>query len=1072
MLNLEIYTVGGIDFLMPVFRALVIFLGGSAIASFVKLFTISGLLFAIWISIFGRDKLFFVKHFLMAVFLVNLSFAPIANLTIIDTKYNRIETISNFPFLPGLFLSIGSVSADFFTNAIDSLFHTGTTVVWSGGSGSYLADLDYRNTGFLGSMDLMRRTLSFRLRKVPEFNTLQNMVYTYIEQCFFPYITTLGDAQLRDILTSRDLFSVMRVNGYLIEYNGSVYTCGEFYDNELTPRWNNLKLKLQNNPEVAGFVFEESLRVPSVVQALARASYSFQDAVAQAGLINAVSYVLSAQNVDDYTLLSAYISGRAQEQSKLLWRGLGAFMADTLPRVRNYIIAVAVFFSFMLIPMMLLPFFGQTPGSVLVGFAKFIAWAWFWDPMLALLDAGTKIMAIQKTTAWLANQNLDGISIATLAELVNDAEWYPAVAGYIAIFMVPTLSWLFFRGFDAGIAGIAYMFSGLAGGVREEFSRMTQNIQRDYLGSLTGELNSGTWAWRETYSGNIDSLTDIYRKEELAGIYGSSLGYAQTRAHAEAVLDQEKIGRGLGIEHGANRLGLTPQQVGFAGGFTSSVSTVAPYRVLGEDTIVAKSYTDARRILGAYQAWQGFVNEYFNGDSTAAARWMEAYSLLRTRGDLEAFENYVQEQGLDKYIGTRYGELLNETAKIYREFEAAGLMGRDPYTHFSAKHSDIHTTLQSRQDVLNFADRLEESGFADLAKEIKANPDKWVGATLSFVLTSGGGIGAFSLRKEGEVISGSREETYDINRDIKLDERRDEVIDVTGTKKEVYTENITRQETGDITRYYGGNIFVGNAIEAAIGQKSVDPLLNRPHILNLLRDEASKEDLQLVASEVTTVIEEHGSLTQVIEKAQRGELGGKFGTILSKYIKMGIEAGGQSYITSGVEAQRNLVRQAVYNALEELIGNQDYSARDRWGFLISWSGNFIDSFNERNYGDMNPEAVHFTNPTFVKEQASFGGAPEYYVKALGLSGLVSPYYLAAMYSKDGTVMTGELVRWATEAMSMGLQGKEALEYLRRHAFDPNPSEEDIEAIRNKTIYKVETGSDYDKDSKFEREMRR
>jgi len=372
---------------------------------------------------------------------------------------------------------------------------------------------------------------------------------------------------------------------------------------------------------------------------------------------------------------------------------------------------------------------------------------------------------------------------------------------------------------------------------------------------------------------------------------------------------------------------------------------------------------------------------------------------------------------------------------------------------------DIHTTLQSRQDVLNFADRLEESGFADLAKEIKANPDKWVGATLSFVLTSGGGIGAFSLRKEGEVISGSREETYDINRDIKLDERRDEVIDVTGTKKEVYTENITRQETGDITRYYGGNIFVGNAIEAAIGQKSVDPLLNRPHILNLLRDEASKEDLQLVASEVTTVIEEHGSLTQVIEKAQRGELGGKFGTILSKYIKMGIEAGGQSYITSGVEAQRNLVRQAVYNALEELIGNQDYSARDRWGFLISWSGNFIDSFNERNYGDMNPEAVHFTNPTFVKEQASFGGAPEYYVKALGLSGLVSPYYLAAMYSKDGTVMTGELVRWATEAMSMGLQGKEALEYLRRHAFDPNPSEEDIEAIRNKTIYKVETGSE-------------
>ncbi|HID04454.1 MAG TPA: conjugal transfer protein TraG, partial [Aigarchaeota archaeon] len=841
MLNFEIYTVGGIDFLMPVFRALVTFLGGNAVASFVKLFVISGLFFAVWISIFGKDKLFFVKHFLMAVFLVNLSFAPIANLTIIDTKYNRIESVSNFPFLPGLFLSIGSVSADFFTNAIDSLFHTGTTVVWSGGSGSYLADLDYRNTGFLGSMDLMRRTLSFRLRKVPEFSALQNMIYTYIEQCFFPHIVTLNDAQLKDILTSRDLFSVMRVNGYLIEYNGSVYTCGEFYDSELSPKWNDLKLKLQNNPEVAGFVFEESQRVPGVVQALTRANYSFQDAVAQAGLINAVSYVLSAQSVDDYRLLSAYISGRAQEQSKLLWRGLGTFMADTLPKVRNYIIAIAVFFSFMLIPMILLPFFGQTPGSVLVGFAKFIAWAWFWDPMLALLDAGTKIMAVQKTTAWLANQNLDGISIATLAELVNDAEWYPAVAGYIAMAMVPTLSWLFFRGFDAGVAGIAYMFSGLAGGVKEEFSQMTRNIQRDYLGSLTGELNSGTWSWRELYSGNINSLAGIYKTEELVNTYGSNpLGYVQKLSHAQAVLEQQRIGEGLGVEEAAHRLNLTPEGVGRVGGFTRTVETVAPFQVLGEDNFIAKTFTDAQKLLGAYQAWQSFVNEHFGGDSVAASKWMEAYRLLHSRGDLQAFEQYLKQQGLDKYVGMRYGELLNETAKIYREFAAARLLERDPYTHFSAKHSEIHTTLQSKQDVLSLADTLDRAGFGEFADLLRSNWDKWIGADVTFVLTENG-IGAFSVRKEGEIISGSRKETYDVSRDIKLSERRDERIDVEGTKKEVYRENITRWEEGDITKLYGGNVFVGNAIETAIGQKSLDPIEKRPHILNLLRDDATRE---------------------------------------------------------------------------------------------------------------------------------------------------------------------------------------------------------------------------------------
>ena len=960
MMNLEIYIVGAIDFLMPVFRALVTFLGGSAIGSFVKLFVLSGLLFAIWISIFGRDRFFFLKHFFMAVILVNLAFAPIVNLTIIDTKYNRIETISNFPFLPGLFLSIGSVSADFFTNAIDSLFHAGTTIVWSGGSGSYLADLDYRNTGFLGSMDIMRRTLSFRLRKVPEFNTLQNMLYHYIENCFFPYLVTINnDSQLKDIFTSKDLFPKIRVNGYLIEYNGSIYTCGEFYDNELAPRWNNLKNKLLNNPEVAGFIFKESQIVSGILQALTMASYSFQDAVTQAGLINAISYVLSAQKIDDYTLLSAYISGRAQEQSKMLWRGLGSFMADTLPRVRNYIIAIAVFFSFMLIPMMLLPFFGRTPGSVLIGFAKFIGWAWFWDPMLALLDAGTKIMAIQKTTAWLTNQNLDGISIVTLAELVNDAVWYPAVAGYIAMAMVPTLSWLFFRGFDAGMSGIAYMFGNIAGGVREEFSRMSHNIQRDYLGSLTGELNSGTWTWKEAFSRNVDSMVDIYQKEEIFGIYGSSLKYAKKQAHAEAVLERERIGKGEGIERGAERLGLTPEGVGFAGGFFGSVSTAAPYQVLGESTIIAKTFNDAKIALGKFQAWQEFADKYFNGDSTAAARWIEAYSLARTRGDLKALENYIHELGLDKYIGTRYGELLNETAKIYRELEAAGLIGRDFYAHLSAKHSNMHTTFQTQEEVLNFADTLDRAGFRDFANKLRTDPDKWVGASVTFVIT-GEGIGAFSMRKEGEIISGSKQETYDISRDIELTERRQETISVTGKKREIYTENIVRNEVGDITRYYAGKTFAGNAIESAIIQNSIDPILRRPHVLNLLHDEASKEDLQLAANEIAGILEKHGSLREIIENIKKGELGG----MISAFI---LKVGAEVNVFNNVEAGKNLIRQAVYNTLEKLIENREYSAEDRWNLVIEWSNELLKNLNEMNLS-FKPKALDLVNPSFETEE--------------------------------------------------------------------------------------------------------
>ncbi|MDQ7083085.1 MAG: hypothetical protein Q9N34_09215 [Aquificota bacterium] len=145
--------------------------------------------------------------------------------------------------------------------------------------------------------------------------------------------------------------------------------------------------------------------------------------------------------------------------------------------------------------------------------------------------------------------------------------------------------------------------------------------------------------------------------------------------------------------------------------------------------LLPNHFTDAQRLLGAYQAWQGFVNEYFGGDSTAAARWMEAYSLLRTRGDLKAFENYIHEQGLDKYVGTRYGELLNETAKMQMLFEAAKALGMDPLEFFKSKHAKIHTTLRSEEEVLGFASLLEKSGMKDKAEKLRENPDEYVGSS-------------------------------------------------------------------------------------------------------------------------------------------------------------------------------------------------------------------------------------------------------------------------------------------------------------------------------------------------------
>jgi len=109
---------------------------------------------------------------------------------------------------------------------------------------------------------------------------------------------------------------------------------------------------------------------------------------------------------------------------------------------------------------------------------------------------------------------------------------------------------------------------------------------------------------------------------------------------------------------------------------------------------------------------------------------------------------------------------------------------------------------------------------------------------------------------------------------------------------------------------------------------------------------------------------------------------------------------------------------------------------------------------------MNLEALHLTDPTFKKEEVSFGGgAAEYYTKVLDLENLISPYYLTAMCSENGKVITGELYRRVGEALNQGLRGKEALSYLRTHALNPHPSEGQVKALKERVEYRIKPGSE-------------
>jgi len=771
MINLEVYTVGGIDFLASVFRALVLFLGGGPIESFVKLFVLFSAITFVLIAIFGRDKVIFLKQFPLVIFLLNLTFAPIVNLTIIDTKTGRTEVVQNFPFIPGFLISLMSnTSSDFLVSAIDNLFHTGLTISIGGGVGASITDLDYRSVGFAGVANISKRVLDYDFKNTPEYFEFYNKLLAYLDQCFLPYIATLNDTEKKRILTSGNLFDDMRVQGFLMEHGGKTYTCNEFYDNILSPAYQNLITDLQNNPEKAGFDLTESVLVPSHIAYLTNLSYTFASAVAQAGIINSLRYAILVKMSDNSGILGAYIAGRTAEQNKVLWRGLGIYASEMLPKLRDYLVAIAVFFSFLLIPMILLPFFGGTAAMVLIGYARYIMWVYLWDPLLALTDAGLKIWAIHKSQTFVNSMQIFGITFATQTQIADNLDWYPAIGGYIAGVMVPSLAWMFVRGFEMGVSAVAYMFSGTQQQISKELQEMNRNITREYANVKLGDTfrNAG-----ELMS-SIEQVS-AYREASMAKAYKDLI----------------------------DRYGIEDVMKSFE---------VPVRRSFGESIGHLRAARQLEMSVEGLRAFQTHISE--------VKQFLEN----------KAFNRYLLTLGADSYVKTRLYELYNESAKMGNIENTAKLLGyatfdwdRDGkltakdyyegiYRFMLDKHRTNNEFVINPENKIYLAQILEGAGYKDIAQELREGKYEGAKVRLSYWQDEQGNVhlGTLEIRKGTDI------ETFDIQRDSFIREftyRNKSELDTVSLIQAAHDDKAKSRLILDITSFIEKGINSGMSIE-------------------------------------------------------------------------------------------------------------------------------------------------------------------------------------------------------------------------------------------------------------------
>ena len=551
MLELDYYTVGGGEYIDFALKALEMLLGDNAFSTLIRVTFLWGMIWAITLSVFGwQYRTLFIRHMATTFFALHLFFMPVVNLNIVDTKTGQTFVQDGVPFVPGFAMSFFSHLGRYLTKFFEAVGHTGVIITWGASGGAVPVQLDYSKTGFAGMFDFYNALLSIdptmAARKFEAFDMMQ----AYILKCFVPYTSTMSQTDIRQLLRSNDLLAEIRVDtSTLMEYRGNVYTCTDFYNNQLVPAWQDMVSGLSADPLLAGIQPYNVPNITAAINALTNASHNFSTVVSQAGIINSFKYVMSTYTFGDQSvdLLAQYAKARTEEQSKAIGRAFGVWVKENLPLLKNFLEA----FIILLLPLtglvMLMPF----PGARLIlGYLHFLAWVYLWDPVLAILDIFIKMSAIAKAQAWLASQGASGLSLVTYGYIMDQAQWFPAIAGYIGL-TAPMWAWAILKGFEVSVYGINYMIGNMgANMLNQEMSpqRLGYLTQQERLAREAGFMNAGEAGWfasgyaatGETAQGLVNSSMrgpDLLKASVGALSHGLGRGLAAFNAHRGSFYD-------------------------------------------------------------------------------------------------------------------------------------------------------------------------------------------------------------------------------------------------------------------------------------------------------------------------------------------------------------------------------------------------------------------------------------------------------------------------------------------------------------------------------------------------------
>ncbi|MDR6789227.1 conjugal transfer mating pair stabilization protein TraG [Sphingomonas sp. BE138] len=479
----EVFTIGGGEYIVNTFNAVAAWTGGGGYRSLLRVVMVLGLIYSLLCVAFTMNVRVWMNWFIGSTLIYMCLMVPTVSVKVTDRINPSLApaTVANVPLGLGVIASFTSQVGDWLTRTAETVF-------------TMPSQLNYSTNGMVYGARLFDATRNFEIRDA-EFAT---NLSAHFKNCVFGDIM-LGQKSMTDLANAKDLWtamgpgSVARSQPWVSRSGASVtsdiITCNNAY-NLLSDQWTPMIAahtpiwSKQAFPKLSTAVASAKLRadVPIVNQAFTASSANYEAVMRQNTAINAFMQARDGMaGGPGAASIDTFATTRADIQARNTYNSIAQQAMSWVP-ILNIVLTVVFYAMFPVIfPLFLMP---QTGVGALKGYLTGFFYLASWGPLYVILH----MICMTRTTSAAQGAAEGGMSLGTFAGIGAVNAETATIAGFM-LMSVPFLA--------AGLAKGAMSISGQATSVL--------NPAQNAAEAAAAEQTTGNYSYGNTSFANSTS---------------------------------------------------------------------------------------------------------------------------------------------------------------------------------------------------------------------------------------------------------------------------------------------------------------------------------------------------------------------------------------------------------------------------------------------------------------------------------------------------------------------------------------------------------------------------------------